>query len=444
MIDALPRRVFVPASFRWRDVTKENVAVRFKGNSSSSPNAHHKRSFLIKFDKFDKQSRFLGLRRVSFDNAIQFGSLFSEPIITGILLDLGIPTHRANYAQVHVNGEFQGVYVNVERIDETFIENQLPDPNGALFKVDEGGAGCNLQFVGDDLAVYKKTFEPKSPSAEEQQGKLVDFIKLINSTPKNDYHKMLSSNFEQDDFLRITAVMLFSGAFDQLTGWNPHNYYLYYDGQTSKWRYLPWDLDVGFSATAFGRIRVLQDWHAGWPVAPGPMPNPLLDGIADNPELRERYREFAKVILETHFQPDRLCRQLDAKYKLIKPYLEKDPFPHRRVTNPSDRDYEDILSKMKEFVRARYDLAHQQLQDPGPKPLVKRGPGPPGLPPELVRQVKQLEQRVRDLQRDGYNIRPIQETMREFGPLIRQGQRRKAEQVLQAALQRANAMSSKE
>ena len=41
-----------------------------------------------------------------------------------------------------------------------------------------------------------------------------------------------------DDFLRTTAVLLLSGAFDQLTGWNPHNYYLYYDGKHERWRSL--------------------------------------------------------------------------------------------------------------------------------------------------------------------------------------------------------------
>ena len=41
-----------------------------------------------------------------------------------------------------------------------------------------------------------------------------------------------------------------AGAFDQLTGWNPHNYFLYHDAKRDRWRYLPWDLDVGFCATA--------------------------------------------------------------------------------------------------------------------------------------------------------------------------------------------------
>lgn len=49
---ALPERIYVRASFRWRDISVENVAIRFKGNSSSAPSQQHKRSFLIKSDEY--------------------------------------------------------------------------------------------------------------------------------------------------------------------------------------------------------------------------------------------------------------------------------------------------------------------------------------------------------------------------------------------------------
>jgi spore coat protein CotH len=268
MLAALPELIEVPASFRWRDITVENVSVRFKGNSSSNPKQSHKRSFLIKFDKSDKDRRFFGLRQASFDNGVQFGSLFSEPIITDILRDHGVPAHRCNYAKLYVNKEYRGVYVNVERIDESFLANHLPDAQGALFKVNEGGPGCNLQFLGDDPALYLKTFDPRNKSAKKEPARLAEFIKLINKTEPKEFAKTLESKMEVDDFLRVTAVMLFSGAFDQLTGWNPHNYFLYHDAKRDRWRYLPWDLDVGFCETAFGQIRVLDDWHAAWPVPP--------------------------------------------------------------------------------------------------------------------------------------------------------------------------------
>ena len=85
---ALPTRICVPGVFRWDNQVIQPVGVRYKGNSSSGPDANHKRSFLIAFSEFNKGQRFLGLRHVALDNGIQFGSLFSERLITDALRQL--------------------------------------------------------------------------------------------------------------------------------------------------------------------------------------------------------------------------------------------------------------------------------------------------------------------------------------------------------------------
>ena len=429
---ALPTIIDVPASFRWRDITVEKVSIRFKGNSSSNPNQTHKRSFLIKFDKYEKGQRFIGLRQASLDNGIQFGSLFSEPIITEILRAHGTRAHRCNHAKLYLNQKYQGVFVNVERVDESFIENHLPDPNGSLFKVDEGGPGCNLQFLGNDPSLYSKTFAAKNQSAQRDPARLVDFIKLINQADAKEFTKKLESRMELDDFLKVTAVMLLSGAFDQLTGWNPHNYFLYHDGNNDRWRYLPWDLDVGFCEKAFGKIQVHDDWNAAWPIpATGP-PNPLLERIISDPLLLERYRQEARKILEKSFEPLRLCKVLDAKYQLIHDDLKADPFPHRRATVPGDKDYDGIVDSMKAFMRKRYISALQQLENPGVQPKVRHQPL--GPPPHLIAKVQQIQKRAQEMQRDGQDISPIAKLMQRFGPAMQEGKLEEAEKITDEAL----------
>ncbi|MFO0804387.1 MAG: CotH kinase family protein [Gemmataceae bacterium] len=428
MMEALPELIEVPATFRWCDLTIENVSVRFKGNSSSHPKQAHKRSFLI---KFDAEHRFFGLRQVSFDNGVQFGSLFSEPIITEILRDHGMPAQRCNYAKLYLNKEYRGVYVNVERIDESFLKNRLAGASGALFKVDEGGPGCNLQFLGDDPALYRKTFDAKTAAAKKEHARLVEFIKLINGTDAKDFAKMLDAKLETDDFLRTTAILLFSGAFDQLTGWNPHNYFLFHDSKRDRWRYLPWDLDVGFCETAFDKIRVLEDWHAAWPVPRTGPPNPLLERITADPVLLARYRKEARTILDKSFEPDRLCKVIDAKYALIKDDLKTDPFPHRRVTVPGDRSYDDIVESMKAFVRKRHASAVKQLDAPGERPKAERPVGPP---PQLAAKIQQVVKRAEELQRSGQDVAPIAKLMQRVGPAAQAGKWDEAEKIVDAAL----------
>lgn len=429
---ALPKRITVRGSFRWRNISIENVGIRFKGNSSSAPRQSHKRSYLVRFDEYDEGQRFLGLHRASFDNGIQFGSLFSEPIITEILQEERIPTHRCNYAKLFLNGEYQGVYGNVERIDESFIARRLSDPNGLLFKVDEGGPAADLQYLGDDPAAYDRTFEPETKATKKRMAELVKFIKSINQLKASESANGLDALLETDDFLRITAVMLFSGAFDQLTGWQPHNYYLYRDGKRNRWRYLPWDLDVGFCEVAFGQIRVIDDWNAAWPIG-GHVPNPLLERITADPVMLRRYRETARTLLDKYFEPERLCAVIDAKYALIKDDLQADPFPHRRVTNPGDRGYDEIVTSMKAFVRRRYETARQQLEHPGEKPRIV--PRPLGPPPRFVEKVQRLQRAAEAMQKKGEDVRPIQKLMQQIGPLLQQGRFEDAEKLVIEALQ---------
>ena len=432
MLAALPELILVPATFRWRDTTIENVAVRFKGNSSSSPMQRHKRSYLVKFDQDDKDRRFLDMRLVSFDNGIQFGSLFSEPIITEILCDHGIKTHRCNYAKVYVNEEYQGVYANVERIDESFIEHHLANAKGPLFKVDLGGPGANLQFLDDKPASYQRAFETKNAAAKKELPRLVEFIKWINQSEPSDFAKDLGTKLELDDFLRVTAIMLFSGAFDQLTGWGPHNYYLFHDTKADRWRYLPWDLDVGFSETAFGKINVLADWNAAWPVPTTGAPNPLLERIIADPKLLQRYREVARTILDKSFEPERLCAIIDAKYKLIRKDLETDPFPPRRATVPTDRSYDDIVASQKEFVRKRYASALQQLKEPGTRP---KHVGPQdGPPPGLASKIQKIMEGARQMQQKGKDVSSIAKLKQRVGPLLQDGKFAEAEKLVDEAL----------
>lgn len=382
---ALPERIYVPATFTWRDSVVQNVAVRFKGNSSTRPEQRHKRSFLIKFDKYVDDQRFIGLQRASLDNGIQFGSLFSEPIVTEILRDLGVISHRANYAKLILNGKFHGVYVNVERIDQTFIDRNLPDKKGALFKIDLGGRGANLQFIGENPAAYRQAFERKTDSAKKNMPQLTDFIRFINQAPKDGFAKKLEAKLDVDSFMKVMPVMLYAGAFDQLTGWNAHNYYLYRDGDRDRWLYMPWDLDVGFFEVAFGKIHVLADWNAAWPIPAG-VHNPLLERIVGDPDLLKRYRASAKQILEKYFEPERLTKVIDAKYGLIEQDLKSDPFPHNRATSGrAQEDYPSIVRSIKSFARKRYTSARQQLAAPGERPKPVRRPGPnqepqPGKP----------------------------------------------------------------
>lgn len=126
---------------------------------------------------------------------MQFGSLFSEQLITSILYDLNIKASRCNFAKMHLNGKYHGVYVNVERIDSVFIKNNFAD-GGALYKSDKGGAGGNLELViqlSDPNARRGLTLEPKSPSVHTDARDVLELISRINQTSDDDFAKVMAT-----------------------------------------------------------------------------------------------------------------------------------------------------------------------------------------------------------------------------------------------------------
>ncbi|HOY58851.1 MAG TPA: CotH kinase family protein [Verrucomicrobiota bacterium] len=361
---ALPERIYVPGTFRWNDVALYPVGIRYRGNSSSQPDSPHKRSFLIDFAEYMKGQRFLGLRHAALDNGIQFGGLFGERLITDVLRELGVKASRCNYARVFLNGKPVGIYVNVERIDRSFLETHFASASGPLFKVDEGGPGADLRYQGGDPALYRKAFELHAGTEAEGFRALVELIRAID--PSAGEPRELSQVLDLDAFVNTTVVLLLAGAFDQYTGWGPHNYYLYLNPADQLWTYIPWDLDVGFVDRAFGRIPVLEGWHAAWPA---PVPGrPLMERLISDPVLLEHYRERARVVLEKWFRPEVLITKLRRLHEQIQLVLQEDPYPQRRATVPSDSGIEEVLAFMEKFIRDRYALARAQLDAPGERP----------------------------------------------------------------------------
>ncbi len=167
-----------------------------------------------------------------------------------------------------------------------------------------------------------------------------------------------------DHFLKTTAVMLFAGCFDQLTGWNPHNYYIYRHPKTGRWSYIPWDLDVGFADHAFGQIPVIDGWNAAWPIPGGP-PKPILENITADPKLLKKYRELASVILDKYFKPEKLQLEIDQHYSLI-----KKRFSQRSIS--SQTRYKSSWSRLRWYCAVHEEI-HEKTVSTGTAAIGQSG-----------------------------------------------------------------------
>ena len=78
--------------------------------------------------------KYHGLERLTLNNNIQDPSLVKQYLSYKLFRKAGLPAPRCNFARVHVNGQYLGVYTNVESIRKPFLKRAFNDSDGDLYE----------------------------------------------------------------------------------------------------------------------------------------------------------------------------------------------------------------------------------------------------------------------------------------------------------------------
>lgn len=219
-LDKQPRD-FVEGTFSYQGNVYERVAVRLKGHRAMQK-FDGKPAFKINFAKHDKGRRFLGLKRLTLNNLVEDPTMMREVLGYRMFREAGVPAPRAGYALVYVNGEYYGVYANVESVDKTFVRARFDDASGSMY---EGEYGCDL--YPDDVSGFEQ-----DAGKDESREDLAAFA----AAPLE--------SIDRDNVLGFLAVSALIGDFDGYR--HSHNYRIYRDPTSGKWSFIPWGLDRTF------------------------------------------------------------------------------------------------------------------------------------------------------------------------------------------------------
>lgn len=126
------------------------VGIRPKGNTSLSSIANDpttdRYSFKLEFDHYvDGQSCF-GLDKLILNNNYADATNMKEALIYDMYQYLGADASLYNYAKISVNGEYCGVYLALEAVEDSFLLRNYGVSAGALYKpegMDMGGGHGN-------------------------------------------------------------------------------------------------------------------------------------------------------------------------------------------------------------------------------------------------------------------------------------------------------------
>jgi spore coat protein CotH len=226
---------YVHATLRYADEVVTDVGLRIKGESSFRK-LDKKSAFKIKFDEFVPKQSFHGLRRLTLNNMVEDPSFIAERLAYHLYRAAKLPAPRCNSALVYVNGQYYGVYANVESEDKTFLARWFTSNDGNLYEEN------NKDFV-PGAETY---FDLETNETLNDRSGLVDFIEKIGAADDASFMSRVGEKLNLAHFLRFTAAEAAVNQWDMYayTMFYPNNFRIYEDPSDDKFVFLPWGMDM--------------------------------------------------------------------------------------------------------------------------------------------------------------------------------------------------------
>ena len=147
-----------PATFRYLsstiDETVANVGFRLRCNTSRDA---AKKSFKVSFNEFVQGRKWKGVEKLNLNGEHNDVSILRSRLCNQLLKNAGLPAARTSYVRLYINNEYRGLYLNVEHIDEEFLQIRfINDNTGNLFKCNYGS---NLKQIGGSASQYSSLYE---------------------------------------------------------------------------------------------------------------------------------------------------------------------------------------------------------------------------------------------------------------------------------------------
>lgn len=225
-------RASAPATVREGDKVWTNVAVHLKGQLGSFRPVDSKPALTLNFDKWADGQRFHGLQKISLNNSVQDPSYLNEKICRELYHAAGVPTPRADYATVELNGRFLGLYVLVEGWNRQFLKRHFENVEGNFY--DFGGA----RDVDRPL--------PANFGQDPTNHAMLNAVKSA-ATEKDPARRLtrLRQTVDLDRFLSLNALDVMMWNWDGYA-MNRNNYRLFHDLKANRLVFFPHGVDQMF------------------------------------------------------------------------------------------------------------------------------------------------------------------------------------------------------
>ncbi|MHA1585437.1 MAG: CotH kinase family protein [Promethearchaeota archaeon] len=238
---------YFPVKFQYDNITLDPVGINFKGYSSFHQSGI-KKSFKIDFTEYDSGTTFFGMEKLNLNNGFSDPTMIREKLFLDFASNY-VTTIRCTFTEVYINGEYWGLFIAVENIDQSFIDSRFGShDNGNLYRIEQSGT---LDYLGDQKSDYSGKYELKTNKQENDWSDLISFVDILNNAPKDEFKTQIENVLNINEVLYTMALNNLFSNLDSYLG-SAHNFYLYYNEATGKFNYLIWDTNMSFGTFKMG------------------------------------------------------------------------------------------------------------------------------------------------------------------------------------------------
>jgi len=340
---------FVAATVTFDGEVWENVGVRSKGHGSRDPN---KPALKLDFAEFVADQRFHCLKKINLNNMSGFSpdaSMMRERLAYSVFRSTGALASRVGYAEVVVNGEPFGLYVNAEQVDESFLADRLGENDGNLYK---HYYGSFLDYRGPDpedylIPTWSGTIqlELKTNEDEADYTNIIHLMDVLTNTTDSQVDAALPPVLDVDEVVEAMGAYALLGCTDWY-GSEGNNYYTY-ERADGRFVFIPWDLD--------SCMRNLDKSVCNPVVAPGE--RPLTDSMLESDDFRSRYHGALLDLIAGAYSDAAIQAEIDSVRELIADAVQADT--HKPI---SDTEFQAGVEELRQFFVEKRARAVEDLQ----------------------------------------------------------------------------------
>ena len=304
-----------------------DIGVRYRESRSFRP-GNKRNSMYIKLNFIDKEQNYQGHGSVKLSSALRDPSMAREVFGYEIARKY-MPAPQANYTKVFVNGEYYGLYVNVEPIDDEFLAEHFGESEGTFLRcapnlVEPEPSGCKSDVFGslqydNSAKCYLHNFQLLSESGWDD---LIELTYILNQKP-SEINRVLNVD-------RTLWMLAFNNVLANLssyTGRYSENYYLYRDSE-GKFTPILYDLNLCFGSyknTGVGSDLKLKDLQSMDPMLHvDNSAKPLISRLLSNEEYKLIYLAHIRTLVNDIFRKDQYVERINELQTMIRPAFEED------------------------------------------------------------------------------------------------------------------------